>query len=138
MATFDDFQKLDMRVGEITRAEAFPKARKPAYKLWVDFGEEIGIKQSSAQITDCYGLDELVGKQVLGVINFPTMKVADFSSEVLVMGVYSDQGVVLIEPQQKVKKGDRLGYFQRTQMIYFICVLFNKKKTHLQLVILCN
>jgi tRNA-binding protein len=109
MATFEDFQKLDMRVGEITRAEAFPKARKPAYKLWVDFGEEIGVKQSSAQITDCYALDELIGKQVLGVVNFPPMKVADFTSEVLVMGVYSDQGVVLIEPQQRVKKGDRLG-----------------------------
>ena len=109
MATFDDFQKLDMRVGEITRAGAFPKARKPAYKLWVDFGEEIGIKQSSAQITDCYDLDELIGKQVLGVVNFPPMKVAGFSSEVLVMGVYAEQGVVLIEPQQKVKKGDRLG-----------------------------
>ncbi|GIN72901.1 tRNA-binding protein [Bacillus sp. J14TS2] len=109
MATFDDFQKLDMRVGEIIRTEAFPKARKPAYKLWVDFGEEIGIKQSSAQITDCYELDELIGKQVLGVINFPPMQVADFRSEVLVMGVYSKQGVVLIEPQQKVKKGDRLG-----------------------------
>lgn len=109
MATIDDFQKLDMRVGEITRAEAFSKARKPAYKLWVDFGEEIGIKQSSAQITDCYGLDELIGKQVVGVVNFPPMKVADFSSEALVMGVYSKQGVILIEPQQKAKKGDRLG-----------------------------
>ena len=109
MATFDDFQKIDMRVGEITRAETFPKARKSAYKLWVDFGEEVGIKQSSAQITDCYGLDELVGKQVVGVVNFPPMKVAGFSSEALVMGVYSEQGVVLIEPQQKVKKGERLG-----------------------------
>ncbi|MBO0992680.1 tRNA-binding protein [Bacillus sp. SD088] len=109
MATFEDFQKLDMRVGEIIRTEAFPKARKPAYKLWVDFGEDIGIKQSSAQITDCYELNELIGKQVLGVINFPPMQVADFRSEVLVMGVYSEQGVVLIEPQQKVKKGDRLG-----------------------------
>ncbi|MEC1426212.1 tRNA-binding protein [Bacillus sonorensis] len=109
MATFDDFQKLDMRVGEIIRAEAFPKAKKTAYKLWVDFGEEIGVKQSSAQITDCYDLDDLIGKQVLGVVNFPPMRVADFSSEVLVMGVYSKQGVVLIEPQQKVENGDRLG-----------------------------
>jgi len=81
--TFEDFQKLDMRIGEITRAENFSEVRKPAYKLWVDFGEEIGIKQSSAQITDCYDLNELVGKQVLGVVNFPPMRVADFSSEVL-------------------------------------------------------
>ncbi|MGN7300576.1 tRNA-binding protein [Ferdinandcohnia sp. SAFN-114] len=109
MATLEDFQKLDMRVGEIIRAEGFPKARKPAYKLWVDFGEEIGIKQSSAQITDCYRLEELVGKQVLGVVNFPAMKVADFSSEVLIMGTYSEQGVVLIQPEQRVNKGDRLG-----------------------------
>lgn len=109
MVTFNDFQKLDMRVGEIVQAEEFPKARKPAYKLWVDFGEEIGVKQSSAQITECYKLSDLIGKQVLGVVNFPPMQVADFQSEVLVMGVYSEQGVVLIEPQQKVKKGDRLG-----------------------------
>jgi tRNA-binding protein len=124
MATFDDFQKIDMRVGEIIRAEAFPKARKPTYKLWVDFGEEIGIKQSSAQITACYSLDELVGKQVLGVVNFPPMKVADFSSEVLVMGTYSEQGVVLIQPQQRVKKGDRLGISQKNTNDTFICVLF--------------
>ncbi|HDR4736203.1 TPA: tRNA-binding protein [Bacillus cereus] len=109
MATFDDFQKLEMRVGEIIRVEEFPKARKPAYKIWVDFGEEIGIKQSSAQITECYEPSDLIGKQVLGVVNFPPMRVAGFSSEVLVMGVYAEQGVVLIEPQQKVKKGDRLG-----------------------------
>lgn len=109
MATFADFQKLDIRVGEIIKVEEFPKARKPAYKLWVDFGEEIGIKQSSAQITECYDLDKLMGKQVLGVVNFPPMQVADFSSEVLVMGVYSEQGVVLIEPQQRVRNGDRLG-----------------------------
>jgi len=109
LATFDDFQKLDMRVGEIVRVEDLPKARKPAYKLWVDFGDDIGIKQSSAQITDYYELTDLIGKQVLGVVNFPPMRVAGFKSEVLVMGVYAEQGVVLIEPQQKVKKGDRLG-----------------------------
>lgn len=109
MATFDDFMKMDIRVGEIVRAEAFPKARKPAYKLWVDFGEEIGIKQSSAQITECYELNQLVGKQVLGVVNFPPRQIADVKSEVLILGVYSDQGVVLIQPDQSVKKGDRLG-----------------------------
>lgn len=109
MATFEDFLKLDIRVGEIVEAEFFEKAKKPAYKLWVDFGEEIGIKKSSAQITDCYEIENLKGKQVLGVVNFPPRQIADFMSEVLVLGIYSDQGVVLIQPEQKVKKGDKLG-----------------------------
>ena len=109
MATFDDFMKLDIRVGEVVRAEVFEKAKKPAYKLWVDFGEEIGTKQSSAQITQLYTPEELVGRQVLGVVNFPPRKVADFSSEVLVLGVYAEQGVVLIQPDQSAKKGDKLG-----------------------------
>lgn len=109
MATFDDFMKIDIRAGEIIKVETFEKARKPAYKLWVDFGEEIGVKQSSAQITDCYELDELMGKQVLGVVNFPPRQIADFKSEVLILGVYAEQGVVLIEPNQKVQKGDKLG-----------------------------
>lgn len=109
MATFQDFMKLDIRVGEIIKAEFFEKARKPAYKLWVDFGDEIGVKKSSAQITDCYKMEELVGKQVLGVVNFLPRQIADFMSEVLVLGTYSDQGVVLIQPEQRVKKGDKLG-----------------------------
>lgn len=109
MATFEDFLKLDIRVGQIVQAEFFEKAKKPAYKLWVDFGEEIGIKQSSAQITECYKLEDIVGKQVMGVVNFPPMKVAGFKSEVLVLGVYAKQGVVLIQPEQGVKNGDKLG-----------------------------
>ncbi len=109
MATFEDFMKLDIRVGEITKVEDFRNARKPAYKLWVDFGEEIGIKKSSAQITECYDMDELVGKQVLGVVNFPPRQIADFMSEVLILGVYSSQGVILIKPERSVKKGDKLG-----------------------------
>lgn len=109
MATFDDFLKLDIRVGEIIRAEPFPKAKKPAYKLWVDFGDEIGVKKCSAQLTECYGLSDLSGVQVLGVVNFPPRQIADFVSEALVLGVYAQQGVVLITPQQTVRKGDKLG-----------------------------
>ena len=109
MATIDDFDKLDIRVGTIISAKVFEKARKPAYQLEIDFGEEIGIKKSSAQITDVYKVDELVGKQVLGVVNFPPRQIADFFSEVLVLGTYSKQGVVLIKPDIKVENGDKLG-----------------------------
>jgi tRNA-binding protein len=109
MANFDDFMKLDIRVGEITKAEVFEKAKKPAYKIWVDFGNELGVKKTSAQITECYEIEQLIGKQVLGVVNFPPKQVANFISEFLVLGVYSDQGVVLIQPDQKVNKGDKLG-----------------------------
>lgn len=109
MAVFDDLLKLDIRVGEIIKAEVFEKAKKPAYKLWVDYGTDIGILKSSAQITQCYSLEELVGIQVLGVVNFPPRQVADFMSEALVLGIYAEQGVVLITPQQHVKKGDKLG-----------------------------
>ncbi|HHU70171.1 MAG TPA: tRNA-binding protein [Thermoanaerobacterales bacterium] len=109
MATFEDFIKLDIRVGEVIEVEFFEKAKKPAYKLKIDFGDEIGIKKSSAQITECYKKEELIGKQVLGVVNFPPRQIADFMSEVLVLGVYAEQGVVLIQPEQPVKKGDKLG-----------------------------
>lgn len=109
MAVFDDLLKLDIRVGEVVQAEVFTKARKPAYKLWVDYGPEIGILKSSAQITECYTPEELVGIQVLGVVNFPPRQIADFMSEALVLGVYAKQGVVLITPRQPVEKGDKLG-----------------------------
>ncbi|MBF0709494.1 MULTISPECIES: tRNA-binding protein [Bacillaceae] len=109
MATFDDFMKLDIRVGEIIEVNDFKKARKPAYQLKVDLGEEIGIKKSSAQIKDLYNQDDLIGKQVMAVVNFPPRQIADYMSEVLVLGVYGDEGVVLIQPDQKVKKGDKLG-----------------------------
>ena len=108
-ATFDDFLKLDIRVGQIIQAEPFEKARRPAYKLWVDFGDQIGIKKTSAQITDCYTIEELNGMQVLAVINFEPKQIADFMSEVLVLGIYSEQGVVLIQPGKSVRNGDRLG-----------------------------
>ncbi|WP_138467933.1 tRNA-binding protein [Poseidonocella sp. HB161398] len=108
-ATFDDFMKIDIRVGVIARAEPFPEARKPAYKLWVDFGPEIGEKRSSAQITVHYTLEELVGKRVMGVVNFPPRQIGKVKSEVLVLGVPDDNGdVVLTVPDKEVPLGGRL------------------------------
>lgn len=109
MATIEDFSKLDIRVGTIIHAKNFEKAKKPAYQLQIDFGESIGVKKSSAQITDLYKVEDLVGMQVLAVINFPPRQIADFMSEVLVLGTYSDGGVVLIKPDKEVKNGDKLG-----------------------------
>lgn len=109
MATFEDFMKLDIRVGTIASAKVFEKAKKPAYQLEVDFGDEIGIKKSSAQITDHYTPDDLIGKLVLAVVNFPPRQIANFMSEVLVLGTYSDGGVVLITPDKSVRNGDKLG-----------------------------
>lgn len=109
MATFDDFMKLDVRAGTILDAKVFEKARKPAYQLQIDFGDEIGTKRSSAQITEQYMPEELIGKQVLAVVNFPPRQIANFMSEVLVLGTYSEGGVVLITPDKRIKNGDRLG-----------------------------
>lgn len=108
-ASFDDFARLEIRAGTILTAQPFPKARRPAYRLTVDFGPEIGVKKSSAQITEQYRPEELVGMQVLAVVNFPPRQIADFMSEVLVLGTYSEDGVVLITPQRPVRNGDRLG-----------------------------
>lgn len=109
MATIDDFIKLDIRVGTILEAKVFEKEKKPAYQLKIDFGEEIGVKQSSAQITQIYQPEDLVGKQILAVVNFPPRQIADFQSEVLVLGTYSKQGVILIRPDETVENGDKLG-----------------------------
>lgn len=109
MITFDEFMKVDIRVGTIIEAKPFLKARKPAYQLKIDFGEEIGIKKSSAQITDVYKPENLINKQILAVVNFSPRQIADFMSEVLVLGTYSKQGVVLIRPDIEVKNGDKLG-----------------------------
>ncbi len=106
--TYSDFEKVEIRVGQVIKVEDFPKARKPAYKLWIDFGD-CGIKKSSAQITKLYTKDELVGQLVTAVTNFPPRQVADFMSEVLVLGVVLDQSeVVLIKPDRNVPLGYRI------------------------------
>ena len=107
--TFDDFLKVDIRVGTIIETRVFKKARKPAYQILVDLGEELGTKKTSAQLTEIYQPEELIGKQVMCVVNFPPRQIADFMSEILILGTYSDQGVVLIKPEMQVKNGDRLG-----------------------------
>jgi len=107
--TFDDFLKVDIRVGQIMRAEPFPEAHKPAIKLWVDFGDEIGVRKTSAQITAHYKPELLMGRQVLAVINFPPRQIGKFMSEVLVLGVPDQDGeVVLLKPDQYVPLGGRL------------------------------
>jgi tRNA-binding protein len=107
--TFADFERVDIRVGRIVRAEPFPEARKPAYRLQIDFGPEIGIKRSSAQLTTRYRIDELEGRHVLAVINFPPRQIGPFMSEVLTLGVPDADGhVVLVVPDQGVPLGGRL------------------------------
>ena len=105
----DDFLKVDIRAGTVTRAEPFPEARKPALKLWVDFGAEIGERKTSAQITDHYAPDDLPGRQVIAVVNFPPRQIGSFMSEVLVLGLHDDAGgVVLLSPDRDVSDGARL------------------------------
>ena len=111
MATieFEDFLKVDIRVGRVTRAEPFPEARKPAIKLWIDFGPKIGEKKSSAQLTVHYTPEDLVGRQVLAVVNFPPRQIGPFRSEVLTLGVADAAGaVVLIGPDREVAPGARM------------------------------
>jgi tRNA-binding protein len=109
MISWNDFEKIDMRAGTILEAKTFPEARKPAYQLHIDFGE-LGIKRSSAQITHLYSLEELVGKQVIAVVNFPPKQIANFISECLVLGVYTeDKHVVLLQPATKVSNGMKVG-----------------------------
>ena len=109
MATIDDFSALDIRVGRIAAAEDFPEARKPAYKLTIDFGPEVGVKRSSAQITVRYKKEDLIGRLVLCVVNFPPRQIGPFVSEVLTLGVPDDKGeVILIRPDEDVPVGGRL------------------------------
>lgn len=107
--TFDDFMAVDIRVGRITRAEEFPEARKPAYKLWIDFGDEIGERKSSAQITAHYSPEGLVGTHVMGVVNFPPRQIGPVRSEVLVLGLADANGdIVLLRPDHDVPLGERM------------------------------
>ena len=107
--TFDDFLKVDVRVGRILRAEPYPEARKPAIKMWIDFGDDIGERKSSAQLTAHYTPESLVGKQVLAVVNFPPRQIGKFISEVLVLGMPDADGeVLLVSPDQDVPIGGRL------------------------------
>ncbi|WP_170360508.1 tRNA-binding protein [Ruegeria arenilitoris] len=107
--TFDDFLKVDIRVGEVIRAEPYPEARKPAIKMWIDFGDEIGERKTSAQVTTHYDASTLVGKQVMAVVNFPPRQIGRFMSEVLVLGLPDENGeVVLIGPDGEVPIGGRM------------------------------
>ena len=106
---FDDFLRVDIRAGTVVRAEPFPEARKPAIKLWVDFGAEIGTRKSSAQITRHYEPAELIGRQVMAVVNFPPRQIGPFMSEILVLGVFDADGeVVLLAPDRPVPDGGRM------------------------------
>lgn len=106
--TWNEFEKVEIRVGTVLRVEDFPEARKPAYKIWVDFGPEIGEKKTSSQITDLYTKEELIGQQVLGVVNFEPKQVGPFMSEFLLTGFYTDQGIVISQPKTAVKNGSKL------------------------------
>lgn len=107
--SFDDFLKVDIRAGRITRAEPYPEARKPAIKIWIDFGPEIGEKKTSAQVTAHYTPDTLLGKQVMAVVNFPPRQIGKFMSEVLILGVSdADGGIVLLRPDHDIPLGGRM------------------------------
>ena len=109
MATIEDFEKIEIRIGTIVDAQPFPEARKPAFKLWIDFGGELGTKCSSVQITVHYKLDQLIGRQVLAVVNFPPRQIGPFMSEVLTLGMPDEDGaVVLVRPDLRVPNGGKL------------------------------
>lgn len=107
--SWPDFEKVDMRVGVVTGAEEFPEARRPAYRLWIDFGP-LGVKRSSAQLTDHYRPSELIGRRVIAVVNFPPKQIGPFVSEVLVLGAYNEAGeVILLHPDKPIAPGSKIG-----------------------------
>ena len=107
--TFDEFLKVNIRVGRITRVEDFPKARQPSYKIWIDFGSELGERKSSAKLTQLYSKEALLGRQIIAVVNFPRRQVADFMSDVLILGaMVDDETVVLLQPEREVPLGVRM------------------------------
>lgn len=110
MLTWEEFEKTEMRIGTIVQVNDFPKARNPAWQLHIDFGEELGIRKSSAQITRLYGKEDLLGRQVVAVVNFPPKQIADFMSECLVLGSLGpDKEIVLLQPERPVPNGLRIG-----------------------------
>jgi len=107
--TWDDFEKVELKIGTVVRAEEFPEARKPAYKVWVDFGADLGIKKSSAQITVHYRPEDLIGKQIVAVVNFPVKQIGPVKSEFLLTGFYDENGdVVIAQPERDVPNGSKL------------------------------
>jgi tRNA-binding protein len=108
LISFDDFLKINIHTGTIIRIEDFPEARKPSYKIWIDFGENLGTKQTSAQITHLYEKNFLLGRQILAVTNFPVKKIAGFKSEVLLLGLDGTGGVVILQPERRVANGTRV------------------------------
>jgi tRNA-binding protein len=110
MITWADFEKIEMRTGTIIEVNDFPKARKPAYKLTIDFGEDLGLKRSSAQVTAHYSKEDLLNRKVIAVVNFPPKQIADFVSECLVLGIYDENNdVILLQPERNVKNGMKVG-----------------------------
>jgi len=110
LISWNDFEKIDIRCGTVTDVKEFPEARKPAYKLWIDFGKELGIKKSSAQVTVHYKKEELISRQVIAVVNFPPKQIGGFFSECLVLGVYDENNhVILLQPERTVNNGQRIG-----------------------------
>lgn len=108
MATFEDFKKLDIRIGKIIEVEDFPEARKQTYKIKISFGKELGIKKTSAQLTELYSKEQLLGKQIVAVVNFPPKQVGPVPSEVLILGAMNEKGVILLQPERQAKEGDKI------------------------------